>query len=152
MRNILLAIGLMITLFGAQGAEDKFTYLGTYDNVRSTDTGHCYGTSILLWEMNDEKIIGLLNSDMGLCGDPPCSILNGKIVNGKLSFNTTVPVYEQLYSFEGNIEKTQITGLLNNAITSLTNSSFNQSYNNLNEWCSAWSKIQRCGGVKEYCK
>lgn len=142
----------MITFSSAQGAEDKFVYLGTYNNVRSTDTGHCYGTSVLLWEMNDKKVIGLLNTDMGLCGDPSCSILNGKIENRKLSFNTTVPVYEQLYSFDGDITKDKITGLLNNANASLKNSSFDWPYKNISEWCSAWSKVQRCGGVKEYCK
>ena len=152
MKKILLTIILIIPFSNALGVEEVFKYMGSYDNVKSTDTGHCYGASVLIWEKNNKNIVGLLNIDMGLCGDPPCSILNGTIDNDKLKFITSVPIYNELYSFDGKITKTALSGLLNGSSATLKNSSLDLPYNNIDEWCSAWSQVQRCGGVKEFCK
>ena len=133
-------------------AETVFRYLGTYDNVRSSDTGHCYGTSVRLWELNNKEVVGLLNISMGLCGDPPCSFLNGTVVNDKLAFESSAPVYNELYSFDGNITKTSLSGLLNGSKATLDNSSLKSASKNIKEWCSAWSQVQRCDGVREFCK
>ncbi len=152
MKKNLLIITLAIILINTADAEDVFKYMGSFDNVKSTDTGHCYGTSVLLWEINNKNVIGLLNVDMGLCGDPPCSFLKGKIDNNKITFYTSVPIYNEFYSFDGVVTKTSLSGLMNGTDTTLNANTYGDSYSNMIEWCSVWTKIKRCSGVTEFCK
>ena len=147
-----LILSIVLSFSPSVGSEESFKYLGTFDNVKSTNTGHCYGASVSIWDLGDKNIIGLLNIDMGLCGDPLCSILNGTIDNNKIKFKTSVPIYNELYVFDGYIAKKELSGSLNGSNSTLNQRSFNLSYKNIKEWCSMWSKISRCGGVKEYCK
>jgi len=142
----------MLLFSVASSADGKFKFLGSFDNVESNDTGHCYGISILVWELDDMKTIGLLNVDMGLCGDSPCSIFVGTIANEKITFETSAPIYDELYFFEGHISKTKLSGSLNGVNTTLISNSFKQRYKNTQEWCSAWARVPRCHGVKEYCQ
>ena len=153
MKLNMLTILLFLSLSNIVRAEEVFKYLGTYDNVKSTDTGHCYGTSVSIWELNDKKVIGLLNVDLGLCGDPPCSILKGAIDNNKISFKTSVPIYNELYSFNGDITTSNLSGSLNGSNAILKASSFKlRTTKNITKWCVRWSKVSRCGGVKDFCQ
>ena len=153
MKHNLLSILLIFSLSNTSVADEAFKYLGTYDYIRTTDTGHCYGTSILIWELKDNKVIGLLNVYLGPCADPPCSIIEGTLRNNKISFKTSVPIYSELYSFIGDITSSELSGSLNEENTILNAISFKITpEENIKEWCTRWSQVSRCGGVKEFCQ
>jgi|GEM_PF-4326235 len=152
MRKSLLKILLILLVSNTALSEEKFNHLGSFKNIRATDTGHCYGTSISIWELNDKKIIGLLSVHTGLCGDPPCSILQGSIKINEISFKTNYPIYNVHYSFSGKITNDELSGQLNNESIILKSYSYNPPYKNIERWCVIWSKISRCRGVKEYCR
>ncbi len=143
---------LLLSISSVASAEDSLRFLGSYDNVESSTGEHCNGTSISLWQINDGQIIGLLDIHSGLCGDPPCSILRGSINSNSVSFNTSVPVYNELYSFTGKIINTELTGSLNSLKTTFHENSFKLHFKDITSWCSLWSKVSRCSGVKEYCQ
>jgi len=152
MKNHLLIILLSLSLSSIAIADELFKKLGSYDNVKASKTGHCYGTSISLWKVKEDKIIGLLNIHSGLCGDPPCSVVQGSIKNNIILFNTTMPIYDKLYSFTGNISNNELSGSLNKIKSTFNANSFPQSYKNIKSWCEAWVKVSRCRGVKKYCE
>lgn len=152
MRKYILATLLILLITNIALGEEKLTHLGNFVGVRSTDTGHCYGTSISLWELKNNQLVGLLDVHAGLCGDPPCSIIQGSIKNNTVSFKTNVPIYDKLYSFSGKISNNELFGQLNNEKTLFKSDSYKSLYKNIKSWCSAWSQISRCSGVKEYCQ
>jgi len=152
MKKNLLTSLLIFLLSNVATGEEIFKHLGSFENFRSTETGHCYGTSISIWELNDKEIIGLLDVHAGLCGDPPCSFLQGDINNNEISFKTNVPIYNELYSFKGKFTNNELSGQLNNSNATLKSSSFTLPYKDIKNWCSTWSQIPRCSGVKEYCQ
>ncbi len=151
-RYTLTIVFLFYIFKPAFAAQAALQFLGTYDNVSSSASGHCYGTSVSLWQINNSEIIGMLDVHAGLCGDPPCSLLKGNINNNIVSVKTTAPVYNKHYLFTGYIINSQLTGMLNKSKTTLQKNSFNLQYKNVAAWCAAWSKVLRCKGVKAYCK
>lgn len=146
-----LSLFLFITCSCVANAGDTLYYLGSYDNVKSTSSGHCYGTSVSMWKLNN-KIVGLLDIHAGLCGDPPCSVIQGEKDGSNISFKTTDPVYNKHYSFTGSLLDSQLSGTLNQSTTTLNKNSIESIYDNTKSWCSAWSKVPRCSGVKHYCQ
>ena len=152
MKNHLLTIFLSLFISSITNADEAFKKLGSYDNVKASKTGHCYGTSISLWRVKKDKIIGLLDIHAGLCGDPPCSFIQGNIKNDIISFKTSEPIYDKFYSFTGNISNNELIGSLNKIKSTFNANTFPQPYKNIKSWCEAWVKVSRCSGVKAYCK
>lgn len=150
--NHLLITLLLLSISSITSADEIFKSLGSYDNVKASNTGHCYGTSISLWKIKNNKIIGLLDIHADLCGDPPCSVVQGSIKNNTVSFKTNMPIYDKSYSFTGNISNAELSGSLNKIKSKFNINSFSQSYKDIKSWCSAWSKVSRCNGVKKYCE
>jgi hypothetical protein len=148
----LLTLGIALLFSNMSSGNDVFEYLGSFDNVSSTETGHCYGTSISMWRVNSRKVIGLLDIHSGLCGDPHCSFIDGIIHNNEISFRAYAPIYQKLYSFIGTVTKEELSGKLNESSTVLKLSQFQFTSKDKKDWCSTWSKIPRCKGVKVYCK
>ena len=143
---------LLLILTASQSlAEDAFKFIGSFDNIKATETGHCYGEGIDLWELEDKKIIGLIHIARGLCGDPACSTLVGEIEGDIISFKTFKPIYNQAYTFEGSIVNYTLSGLLNDNKTELKKDSRSQRHKNKTEWCATWSTITRCKGVENVC-
>ena len=132
-------------------AEETFTFIGSFDNVKATETGHCYGEGISLWELENKKVIGLLNIAQGLCGDPACSALEGNSKKGKIILKSLMPIYGQAYTFEGTVTAASLSGTLNNNKTILKKDTSSQRFKNKSEWCATWSKISRCVGVSSVC-
>lgn len=130
---------------------ESLTVMGSFDDVRSTETGHCYGKSVSLWKFKTGDIVGLLDVHEGLCGDPACSVLTGAVNDHGLSFKTLSPIYSQSYTFDGKIEGQNLVGKLNDIDISLKSNNYFARDGDLKSWCETWSKVPRCSGVKEYC-
>ncbi len=152
-RFIVTVILMLFVYSNVVKAKNKLTAIGTYDNVKSTSTGHCYGTSISMWQLENNNVIGLLDTHAGLCGVPPCSILTGSMKNDTVSFKTSAPVYDKLFSYIGRINDTDLNGQLNKkSVVLKRNSRRNFPLKDIGQFCSFWSKVPRCKGVKEYCQ
>lgn len=143
---LILPLGLGVN------AQDGFEFLGGFDNVQASQTGHCQGISVLIWASRAQQVVGLLSVESGLCGDPPCAIFQGTIGNNNISFETSAPIYDQRYRFTGEITPTALSGSLNGEQTVLGSNSFSLPSASKTEWCSFWSRIPRCQGVMEYCR
>lgn len=87
-----------------------------------------------------------------LHGDPPCSIIEGNIMNNEISFKANVPIYNQQYIFSGTVTEKELSGQLNRSNAQLKLSQFQYTPKDKNQWCSNWAEVQGCSGVKEYCK
>lgn len=133
-------------------AEESFKFIGSFSNVKATETGHCYGEGVSVWEVENKKIIGLLHIAQGLCGDPACSVLEGNAGNEKITFKSIKTIYGQSYAFEGKVTGAFLNGTLNNNKTALKKDTRSQRFKNKAEWCATWSKISRCKGASSVCK
>jgi hypothetical protein len=150
---------LMFAFFISQSIYSKphsiFSKVGEYSNVGSDDEGeHCDGTSISMWKINDSNIVGLIDIHSGLCGDPPCSLIEGEYKNNRIKFQATDSIWGEIYSFEGSIKHGRLKGKLNS--DSLNLKKEGEKYagdweKDLDSWCKFWSKIPRCQGVKNIC-
>ena len=152
MKLNLLVTFLVLPVSFCAYAEDNFNFLGAFDNVQSSETGHCYGMDVLVWELADKQVIGLLSVEDGLCGDPSCSFLSGTINDDEITFQTSTSVYGEQYLFNGKLTSKAMSGLLNGSKTSLAANSSALRLESIMEWCSFWSQIPRCRGVKDYCQ
>ena len=133
-------------------AEVPIHPLGSFEAVQSNDGEHCNGYSIDLLQKSETEMFGLMNHHAGLCGDPGCSLLTGSYKDGSITFSTTQPIYEKIYSFKGLINNNnQLTGQLNNVDISLKSNALGMKTETLNQWCSFWEQVPRCKGVREYC-
>ena len=113
----------------AQAVEpQRFNTLGQFSNYRFTEE-HQYGAEVELWE-DGKTILGTFSYSQGLAGDTPTGLLENISIDratGKISFiakltmgahyckiHNNVPSRD-LFSFEGVISKTAITGKLKHA-------------------------------------
>ena len=143
---ILVSMPLYVTAF------ERFTYIGSYDNVTSETGEHCYGTDVMLWRGDNSEVVGLFSQHAGLCGDPSCSIVRGSIKDNSLSFVASKSIYGALYSFQGAVTKDVLTGELNTINTTLKANGAGSQYKDKISWCSAWVSVKRCKGVQGYCQ
>ncbi len=146
-----LTVFLLIISSNNSFAGETFKYIGSFDNIKATETGHCYGEGVSLVELKDKKIIGLFHVARGLCGDPACSVIKGDIRGEQLSFKTLVPIYNESYAFEGAATEFALSGFLNSNDIELKMASWGRHHNNISEWCASWLKISRCKGVTNVC-
>jgi len=138
-------------LWKGKVAKGGFKHIGSFDNVKSETGEHCSGYSVSLWSMGD-SIIGLLDYHAGLCGDPPCSVVIGEIDKNNITFTTTQPIYDIDYKYKGEIEQNKLIGKINDTMITMKSYDYAVSHDSLENWCSFWSTVPRCVGVKEFCK
>jgi hypothetical protein len=127
--------------------------IGSFQDVRSSDGEHCAGHSLKLWRYGN-RVLGLLDIHEDLCGDPPCSVIQDASLNtktGRLRFWASP---EERWSFVGTLKRDVVSGTLNGKRVRLTrnqNEIRADSDRNLAAWCSFWSSVSRCKGVREMC-
>jgi len=156
---ILRVIGSMMLLLATSTtfAQD-IRPLGFFENVHSSDGGeHCYGYSLQLWKYRD-RLLGLLDIHQGLCGDPPCGVLQDAFLNvetGRLTFRSQI--IGEAWDFAGTLKLDSVVGTLNGRSVHLAQDhnwagSDAKSSHNLSSWCDFWSAIKRCNGVRALCE
>ena len=144
----LVIIALVVVL---QGRHDEIVPVGSFANVQSRDGEHCYGYSLELWRHNG-KLIGLLDHHQGLCGDPPCEALRNVSYDarsGRLSFSALD------VNFTGTLRRDDVVGTIGGDRVRLardrddpTDAKWDKS---LAAWCTFWSSVSRCTGVRQVC-
>ena len=149
-----LFVATILVLAASPAAGQDLKSLGSFDNVRGTESGHCYGYSLELWQ-HGKQIMGLLDVHEGLCGDPPCGVLQEVTFDrgtGRLHFRSTAG---SEYRFEGVLRRDDVFGRLNGQSVRLgrnRNRTDIVSDRSLAQWCEFWTPVARCGGVREFCK
>ena len=156
---ILRVIGsLMLLLSASTVFAQDIRPLGSFENVRSSDGGeHCYGYSLELWQYRD-RLLGLLDIHEGLCGDPPCGVLEDVFLDGntgRLAFRSQI--IGEAWDFAGTLKRDSVVGTLNGRSVSLVRDqdwtgSDAKSVHTLAGWCDFWSSIPRCRGVRDLCE
>ncbi len=111
-QKLFAALLLLPVSIGAY-AEAGIRFPGAFDDVRSSETGNCYGIDVLVWQLPGQQVPGLLSVEDGLCGDPPCAVLTGTIDEDKITFETATSLYGEQYSFSGQYTRHAVSGLLN---------------------------------------
>jgi hypothetical protein len=136
-------------------AGDEIALVGRFDNVASSDQGeHCSGYSLDLWESRGRPF-GLLHHHSGLCGDPPCSVIENAALDdktGRLTFNSAIR--SQKFEFAGFVQGKRVVGKLNGREVQLDREPPVEGFDpdsKLAAWCSFWQSVPRCTGVKKLC-
>ena len=156
---ILRVSGAMMLLLASSTAfSQDIKPIGFFENVHSSDGGeHCYGYSLQMWIYRDQ-LLGLLDIHQGLCGDPPCGVLQDTFLDvetGRLTFRSQIN--EEAWDFEGTLKLDSVVGTLNGRSVHLVQDhkwagSDAKSSHNLSSWCDFWSAIRRCSGVRALCE
>lgn len=154
MKHLLLA-GLLFAC-GASSASGEFGLLGHFAGVTSTDNGeHCSGYSLDLWD-SKSRLVGLLHHHSGLCGDPPCAVIEQAALDrssGRLTF--TAKIGTKKLRFVGAVRGKRVVGKLNDRPVQLERDPDDaggfEPDTNVGAWCSFWTSVPRCRGVKELC-
>ncbi|MHB9100628.1 MAG: hypothetical protein ACYC2E_03830 [Sulfuricella sp.] len=147
---------------------DSVVFIGSYEKVESSTGEHCYGYSIDIWKQNGQPF-GLLHYHTGLCGDPPCGVLeavNYDAKNGKLSFNVETRLSK--FRFSGKLTRDSLTGSLQESPTGQiswtkgkvdlprkrdsTTEEFYGEPRSLAEWHARYDSYGRCLGITGYMK
>jgi hypothetical protein len=147
----------VFALVGSEAPAQDVTRVGHFASVRvsvATGDAHCYGHSLTLWEHRG-RIIGLLDVHQGLCGDPPCGVLEDVSYHsgtGRLAFSSVVGTR---FDFVGTVRRADIIGTLTGQRVRLERDRNGreslESDRSLAGWCQFWDRVPRCGGVKELC-
>ncbi len=167
---------LIITMCVACGslaslaAEDTGTvvFIGSYEKVESSTGEHCYGYSVDIWKHNNQ-LFGLFHYHTGLCGDPPCGVLDVArydVRSGKLKFNVATRLSN--FQFLGTLTRDSLSGSLQESPsgqTLWTNESvvlprkgtqqddkFYEMTRSVSEWHARYDSYGRCMGVTAYMK
>ena len=89
--SLLVAVALLLA--NSAAADQGFTHIGDFDNVRSSDRGeHCSGYTVALWRHGD-RVLGLFNVHSGVCGDAACAVIEDVQFNQRtrqLAFRSSV--------------------------------------------------------------
>ena len=147
--QVLLIAGVLSIV---QGTSDALAPVGSFGNVRQGQDGeHCYGYSLELWRHNG-KLIGLLDHHQGLCGDPPCEALRNVSYDarsGRLSFSALD------VNFTGTLRRDDVAGTIGRDRLRLSRHRDHpidaKSDESFAAWCTFWSSVSRCKGVREVC-
>lgn len=146
---------LGLVLLASTADSQPLTPLGSFSDVRSSDGEHCTGYSLALWQ-SGSRVFGLLDVHQGLCGDPPCGVLQDVSLDprtGRLRFWTSIDTRRR---FDGMLVGDVVTGTLGTHAVRLTRdrdrtATAFEPDQSLPAWCAFWSKIERCGGVAAFC-
>jgi hypothetical protein len=152
------AISVLLVTLGSASAttSSPLQLLGRFDNVESPDQGeHCHGYSLDLWDANG-RVLGLLRRHSGLCGDPPCAVLDPVSFDrrtGRLTFSSRLE--PETFRFVGHLRDKSVIGELNGRTFRLDGqppvAGRFEPDTSVAAWCSFWKDVPRCTGVKEVC-
>jgi hypothetical protein len=154
MRRIVISALVFACANSFAAPANDLTLLGNFHNVTSLDGGeHCNGYSLGLWEYRG-RLLGLFDHHIGLCGDPPCSVIaNAKLrKDGRLSFTSNI--WSEKFDFSGVVRAKVVLGKVNGQRVRLDREDFTGQFEpdtSLRTWCSFWQSVPRCTGVKELC-
>ena len=154
MKAALIFALLLIT--GQSSMAGQFEVVGHFNDVSSADGGeHCRGYSLDLWGAKG-RLLGLLHHHSGLCGDPPCAVIESASLDrttGRLRFNSMIG--SEKLVFVGSVGREHVAGKLNGRPIRLKReppgADAFEPDTNLRAWCSFWERVPRCTGVKELC-
>lgn len=158
-----LSNSLFDALYAAAPTPQSVAHVGYYEKIESTTSGHCHGYSIYLWKHRD-TLFGLLHRHQGLCGDPPCGVLDEiklNPANKRISFK--VDMAETRYSFAGTLDKELLTGTITEQwqgspsvqeesvrLQRQKDDGLEEQFDSLEAWHRTHDPITRCHGVKTY--
>ncbi len=162
-----VACGLFSSLALAENA-GSVVFIGRYEKVESSTGEHCYGYGVDIWKHNNQ-LFGLFHYHTGLCGDPPCGVLEAvsyDVKNGNLEFRVATRLSN--FKFLGILTRDSLSGSLQESPsghTSWTTDSvalprkgtqrddeFYEMTRSLPEWHARYDSYGRCMGITEYMK
>jgi len=146
----------LLWLAGPSSMAGQLEVIGRFNDVSSADGGeHCSGYSLDLWDENG-RLLGLLHHHSGLCGDPPCAVIESASLDrttGRLRFKAAIK--SEKLAFSGTLRREHVSGKLNGRSLRMMREPLDASASewdkNLPAWCSFWESVPRCTGVKELC-
>jgi hypothetical protein len=143
-------------------------FVGSYEKVESSIGEHCYGYSVDIWKYNNQPF-GLFHYHSGLCGDPPCGVLEAvryDAKNGNLRFNVETRISK--FQFSGALTRGALSGSLQESLAGQTSwtvhtvalprqgtpadDEFHEMIRSLSEWHARYDSYGRCMGVAGYMK
>jgi hypothetical protein len=154
---MLRIVSAFMIVWSATPGVRTFEWVGSFADVKSSTGEHCRGYSLNLWR-SDGRVIGLLDVHAGLCGDPPCGVIEDVSLDsrtGRLAFTSSIGGVR--WTFAGRLMKDAVTGALNGQRVRLNRDRDEKNWVDfkpnlsLGAWCEFWSGVRRCGGVRELC-
>jgi len=152
--RLLVTLACLVPAVALPGQD--LEHLGSFNNVSSNDGGeHCAGYSLGLWKYRGE-VLGLLDVHSGLCGDPPCAVIDDASLNagtGRLRFGSAVD--GRKIRFDGTMGRGAIDGRINGKRVHLSKDAPAPEFDpnrSLAAWCRFWGAVPRCAGVREKCE
>jgi len=159
--------GPFASLAYAKDAE-PVVFVGSYEKVESSTGEHCYGYSVDIWK-HDNQLFGLFHYHTGLCGDPPCGVvevIRYDANKNNLKFNVTTRLSK--FKFSGTLTREVLTGSLQESLggnaswkTDIVklprkgtrrDDEFYEMTRSLSQWHERYDSYGRCMGVREYMK
>lgn len=141
-------------------------FIGSYEKVESSTGEHCYGYSVDIWK-HERQLFGLFHYHTGLCGDPPCGVLEDvsyDAKNGNLKFNVATRLSK--FQFLGTLTHGLLSGSLQESPAEKTSwttdrvvllrkgtyqdDEFYEMTRSLSEWHARYDAYGRCMGVVDY--
>ena len=146
----------LLLIAGRSLIAGEFGVIGHFNNASSADGGeHCSGYSLDLWDAKG-RLLGLMHRHSGLCGDPPCAVIESASLDrktGSLHFNSLIG--PEKFVFSGSLGREDVAGKLNGRRVRLKReppgAGTFEPDTSLVAWCSFWERVPRCTGVKELC-
>lgn len=98
--------------------------------------------------------MGLLDIHQGLCGDPPCGVIRdvSRDQTGRLQFSSLIG---KRWEFVGRLDRQAVIGMLSGERVRLRRDRDESPDLDRNTdaaaWCGFWTRVPRCGGVRELC-
>lgn len=156
LRQVLISALLFTCSLSFGSTTTGLELLGHFDNVVSSDSEeHCEGFSLDLWK-SKTRLVGLLHRHSGLCGDPPCSVIEHVTLHsksGRLRFRSKIE--SEQFKFVGLLQGERVVGKLNGQTMQLNRqppiTGWFEPDTELGAWCSFWLSVPRCTGVRELC-
>ena len=166
LKTLILACGIVLTLASANGADIEF--LGSYEKVESSTGEHCYGYTVDIWKQNSNPF-GLFHYHNGLCGDPPCGVLDAVSYDAqKGDFHFVVKTRLSTFQFSGKLTPQSLSGSLQESPVrqesraketielprkgTRRDDEFYEQIRSLPEWHARFDSYTRCIGVIDYMK
>ncbi len=148
-------IVMLICLSANASSPGQLELVGRFQNVETPDgEEHCRRYALDVWKA-DQRLLGLFHHHVGLCGDPPCAVLDAAELDpttGQLTFSAKINGEE--YAFRGRIGQ-HLTGDLNGQPVQLDRESTIggdlASDRSISAWCTFWESVPRCRGVRDVC-
>jgi hypothetical protein len=116
---------------------DEFRPIGSFHNVQSSHNG---------------RILGLFDHHEGLCGDPPCEVLQDVSYDRRTGHLSFAALNEK---FTGTLRRDDVVGTIDGKRVRLARANDDRMDakwdKSLVEWCAFWRTVHRCRGVDQVC-